>query len=498
MERFLEVGAHNAMRMGFYTAPADLLEIEILEWHVKEGDTLTGIPDTNTGTMTGPVVVTVSVPGGKDTVDIEAQDDEIGARVKEILLPVGAQVTVDLRAGSLDTVRFAILEIAGTSPASKESIDQQTEEPRGEGKHKLRASPKARSIAQAHGVSLEAIRDDLPVTVRVIEAHHVEEFLARQQSRGTATENVKASPHVRKTAQCQGIDLTAIRGTGPDGIIRLVDLPTNDQAVSPVVAQEVVDREHYLGVPVAKYPWSARRAGIANAMVVSQTIPRANGGIDICSDALRDYIDVRKADFLKDHGVPLRRFYLYAVACARLLADPVYRILNSAWDDKAGVPRLYDEVNIGLTIAMTRDVTKSGISELVIPVVRNADRMTLVEFAKAAHVLVEAALSGKPVPGCEEGRTFVVNNVGAQVTLRDGTRMPGDEFPGPIVPTNVAMILALGADRRVLDPETTSPKTLMRVVPAFDHRLFDGQEPMQFLRELQQLLEDPGRITVLY
>jgi pyruvate dehydrogenase E2 component (dihydrolipoamide acetyltransferase) len=179
----------------------------------------------------------------------------------------------------------------------------------------------------------------------------------------------------------------------------------------------------------------------------------------------------RKRSALKTAGdpvVPSINDYIVA-ASARALRE--FPTLNAAFTDK-GV-EVYGDINLGVAVAI-----EDG---LVVPVIRNADRLSLVELAKQSRALAEKAQKKKLLPLDYQGGTFTVSNLG----------MFGvDNFVAIINPPQCA-ILAVGqvAPRVVAHGEGIAVRPMMTMSLSADHRVVDGALAARFLQEVKVQLE---------
>lgn len=158
-------------------------------------------------------------------------------------------------------------------------------------------------------------------------------------------------------------------------------------------------------------------------------------------------------------------------ASAQGLRD--FPLLNAAFTDK-GI-QIFSDINIGVAVAI-----EDG---LVVPVIRNADRLTLQQLARQSRELAEKAARKKLFPLDYEGGTFTVSNLG----------MFGvDTFVAIINPPQCA-ILAVGqvAQRAVPQGEEIVIRPTMAMALSADHRIVDGVVAARFLQEVKGLLEKP-------
>jgi pyruvate dehydrogenase E2 component (dihydrolipoamide acetyltransferase) len=179
----------------------------------------------------------------------------------------------------------------------------------------------------------------------------------------------------------------------------------------------------------------------------------------------------RSRSALKDReertGPSINDFILSA--CARALGD--FPSLNAAFTEQ-GV-QIYADINIGMAVALDEG--------LVVPVIRNADRLSLEELAKQSRELAEKAQKKKLFPLDYEGGTFTVSNLG----------MFGvDNFVAIINPPQCA-ILAVGrvAPRVVPGGEGVAVRSMMTMSLSADHRVVDGAIAARFLQEVKRYLE---------
>jgi pyruvate dehydrogenase E2 component (dihydrolipoamide acetyltransferase) len=159
-------------------------------------------------------------------------------------------------------------------------------------------------------------------------------------------------------------------------------------------------------------------------------------------------------------------------ACARALKQ--FPMLNSTFTND-GI-QLLVEINIGMAVALEEG--------LVVPVIRRADQMSLMELAGQSRELIEKAHRKKLLPLDYEGGTFTVSNLGT---------LGVDNFVAIINPPQCA-ILAVGrvAPRVVADEEGMMIRSMMTATLSADHRIVDGASAARFLTQVKGLLENPA------
>ncbi len=260
---------------------------------------------------------------------------------------------------------------------------------------------------------------------------------------------VKASPAARKAAQEKGIDLAAVgAGSGPGGRILSTDLAGADVAAGPTKTT----------------PLSKMRRAIANNLLYSkQHVPHFYAKTTIDAGLLFATYRSTKVQF----KCSVNDFI--TAACAKAMRQ--YPAFRSQYKDTEIIE--HNAVNIGIAVG-----TDNG---LTVPVVLDADTMSLKDLAARTRQVVESARGGK-LEGMGQG-LFTITNLG----------MFGvEEFSAIINPPESA-ILAVGAIREgvaVKDGQIT-PTRLMTVTLSSDHRIIDGVMAAQFLQTLKELLENP-------
>jgi pyruvate dehydrogenase E2 component (dihydrolipoamide acetyltransferase) len=159
-------------------------------------------------------------------------------------------------------------------------------------------------------------------------------------------------------------------------------------------------------------------------------------------------------------------------ASAQALKD--FPSVNSSFTEQ-GI-RQHTDINIGVAVALEEG--------LVVPVIRNADRLSLIELAKQSRGLTDKAQNKKLIPLDYEGGTFTVSNLGM---------LGVDSFIAIINPPQ-AGILAVGrvAPRVVTDGDGIEIKPLMTATLSADHRVVDGASAARFLQRVKMLLEIGG------
>ena len=270
---------------------------------------------------------------------------------------------------------------------------------------------------------------------------------------------VPASPAAKRIAKERSIDLASLKGSGPEGAVLAEDVVRTPDAQATAPAGPLKVKETVQLTPMRRI--------VGERMTKSkQTAPHFYLSMDVDMKEI-----TRQRDALKEKReslVPSINDFILS-ACARGLRD--FPSLNAAFTDH-GV-EVYSDINIGLAVALDEG--------LVVPVIRNADRLSLQELAKQSRELAEKAPTKKLFPLDYEGGTFTVSNLG----------MFGvDNFIAIINPPQCA-ILAIGqvAPRVVPHGEGIAVRPMMTMSLSADHRVVDGAIGARFLQEVKRLLE---------
>ena len=268
------------------------------------------------------------------------------------------------------------------------------------------------------------------------------------------TDRILASPAARRLARERGVSLERVAGTGPERAVVARDV----LSMAAGTAAEA-------GVSV---PLHRMRRIIAERMTSSKrTAPHFYLNMDVDMSG----VEARR-NALKEQGAgtapSVNDFILKAVSQA-LAESPA---MNSAWTD--GGIRRFTEVNVGVAVAVDEG--------LVVPVIRNADKLGLDELAQRSRELASQGQRGGLKPADYQGGTFTVSNLG----------MFGvDSFVAIINPPQCG-ILAVGrvALRVVVRDGAIAVRSMMTMTLSADHRVVDGAIGARFLQSVRQHLEE--------
>ncbi len=297
-------------------------------------------------------------------------------------------------------------------------------------------------------------------------------------------ERIFASPLARRMAAQAGIDLAALKGSGPNGRIVRADIEAAQNAPpaaapAPVQAPSPAPRAPAPAVAISAphrlVPHSSMRKVIARRLTEAKSsIPHFYVSMDIEIDALiamQNQLNAKSpardqpgAYFITINDLVIR------AAGATLRRVPE---VNASWTDDGMV--FYDDVDISVAVAIP--------DGLITPIIRRADQKGLLTISREMRDLATRARAGKLKPEEFLGGGFSISNMG----------MFGvSEFSAIINPPQAAILaVATGAKRPVVKNDALAIATVMTCTLSVDHRCVDGALGARWLRELKTIIEDP-------
>jgi len=306
-------------------------------------------------------------------------------------------------------------------------------------------------------------------------------------------ERVKISPVARKMAEEAMIDVATVTGTGPDGRIVREDIEraiaekaakkveppkTAVPAAASTAAGQVIDFKHVK----QSIPLKGTRRAIAEHMHRSLNIAAQltnMGEIDMA-----EIVRMREAFVAQEKTIGVRISYTDILVYALCKAIKTNPVINSSLIENQVV--LWEDINMGVAVA----VGEGAESGLIVPVVKNADRKSLVELSLEIKALTEKARTGKLLPDDVSGGTFTLTNLGAVGG--------GYGFGTPIINQPQSAILASGAisERAVVRNGQIVVRPILTYSFTYDHRVVDGAPASRFITQLTQLLENPTMLLL--
>jgi len=416
-----------------------LTEAEIVTWHVKPGDTVK-VNDVIVEVETAKSLVELPVPfaGTVSALHVAEGDTvEVGTSIISIddgassaeTPPPAEDVEEGLIGGTTSTGRTAVLVGYGV---------KQTE-----AKRRPRSMPASQPEAPT-GERLRAL----------------------------------AKPPVRKLAKDLGVDLGSVAPTGDGGVVTRADVEAAAGGAAGAAAGFTEPGERETRVPV-----KGVRKMTAQAMVSSAfTAPHVTEWVTVDVTATMDLVERLKKDpeFRDVKVTPL--LVLAKAMCLAARRNPG---VNATWDEDAQEIVLKHYVNLGIAAATPRG--------LVVPNIKDADRMSMRELAEAIGTLTTTAREGRTQPADMTGGTLTITNVGVF----------GIDAGTPILNPGESAIMAFGTVGRrpwvVTGPdgsEAIEARWVTTLALSFDHRLVDGELGSRYLADVAALLADPSRALV--
>ncbi len=289
---------------------------------------------------------------------------------------------------------------------------------------------------------------------------------------------VKASPIARRIAAEKGVDLGALRGSGPGGRIVKADVEGAEAkpAAGPAPTAAALERPETAKGEVSQQELTKLQQTVARRMAESKaTAPHFYLSVEIDMTRAVEARSRMKAG--TPEGEPVPSFNDMVVkACAIALRE--HPRANGAYRD--GRLELYSRINVGVAVAAQ--------DALTVPTIFDADRKGLREIARQTRELAGKVRDATVTPPELSGGTFTVSNLG----------MYGiDSFSAVINPPQ-AGILAVGAinEQPVVRDGEIAKAQLMSVTLACDHRILYGADGAQFLARIRDLLEEPANLAL--
>ncbi|KOX35342.1 branched-chain alpha-keto acid dehydrogenase subunit E2 [Saccharothrix sp. NRRL B-16348] len=428
-----------------------LTEAEILTWHVKPGDAV----------KVNQVIVEIET--AKAAVELPCPWDGV---VTELLAEVGQTVEVGVPIITIDVDPSGSAPAAAPTPTSAPASNGKIGEemPGGRIATLVGYGPRA-------GAAKRRARKDAPAPVAAAPApvSAPAPVVAEPVAAPAGGYVPLAKPPVRKLAKDLGVDLYALSGSGPGGVITREDVEQAVASPAPAPAAAVDSGSRERRVPI-----KGVRKATAQAMVESAfTAPHVTEFLTVDVTPMMELrARLKNAPQFRDVKLTPLAFAAKAVVLAVRRTPDV----NATWDEAAQEIVYKDYVHLGIAAATPRG--------LVVPKVRDADRMSLRELAVSLDALATTAREGKTTPADMMGGTITITNVGVF----------GVDTGTPIINPGESAILAFGAIRDmpwVVDGQVV-PRKVCQLALSFDHRVVDGQQGSQFLADVGALLADPG------
>jgi pyruvate dehydrogenase E2 component (dihydrolipoamide acetyltransferase) len=412
------------------------------------------LPDVGEGLTEAEIVSWKVAPGDKVSVNQTICEIETAKSVVELPCPFEGEVS-ELLVSEGDTVEVGTpiiaVSVAGSAPQLVKEEDTGAEYKlptlvgygdTGEVKSRRRAV-KAAPISTAIPVSM----------VRA----------------AVANDSAMAKPPIRKLAKELGVELSNVTGTGLHGEI------TRDDVIGAASQASVFKNLTTPAQPTEReerIPVKGVRKAIATAMVKSAfAAPHVSIFVDVDATRTMEYVKRLKnsVDFAGIKVTPL-----LIMAKAMIWAVRRNRMVNSTWTDSEII--IHNFVNLGIAAATPRG--------LIVPNIKDADKMNLLELAQAIEQLAATARDGKTTPEDMSNGTITITNIGVF----------GVDTGTPILNPGEVSIVALGSIRKkpwVVDDEIVV-RHVTTIGATFDHRVVDGDVASRFVQDVASVIEEPA------
>lgn len=439
---------------------ADMKEGTVVRWLKREGDEV----------QRGEAIAEIETD--KATVELESFHQGTLRKIlvgENVTVPVGTLIAV---IGAPDEDISDIVARAG-GPVTTEGCQTGTEVVQQQPQVRLGASERAEREA-LEGAARRTPTAEIPA-------------LPPAPAPPTVPGRIRASPIARRLAEEHGLDLSRIKGTGPDGRIvrRDVEAALAEAAAAEARAPTPMPEAP---APVAAPPVApvGVRSRLETLTRVRQATARrmAQSKREVPHYYLTSEVDMTEAQRLRrqlndlatgEVRISVNDMVIKAVAKA-LLKFPQF---NAVFEDEQHI-RIYEDINISIAIALA--------DGLVAPAVLECDKKSLVQIAQASRDLAERARSGVLRPEEYTAGTFTVSNLG----------MYEIESVTAVIPPGQSAILGVGVVRPVpvVKEGQVVVAEMMKLSLAADHRVTDGAIGAQFLVEIRDLLQNPMSLLI--
>jgi len=430
-----------------------LTEAEIVSWKVAAGDQVT-VNQVICEIETAKSIVELPCPFAGTIEKLHAKEGDtvlvgnpiISVQAEGNILVAGPATSSIPTATESDTVHEAVADVA-SSVASDETKPNLV----GYGSAGHGATRRKRSGA----VAAASLASAIPTATSAISS--------------APSGDVVAKPPIRKLAKDLNVDLSKVAATGPAGEITREDVvnAATQASVFRNLTTPAIPSEREERIPV-----KGVRKAIATAMVQSAfTAPHVSIFVDVDATRTMEYVKRLKAstDFAGVKVTPL-----LLMAKAMMWAVRRNPTVNSTWTDKEII--VHNFVNFGVAAATPRG--------LIVPNIKDADRMSMLELARQLELLAATAREGKTTPEDMKDGTITITNIGVF----------GVDTGTPILNPGQVAIVALGSIRP--KPWVVNNEIVIRQVTTigatFDHRVVDGDVASRFVQDVASVIEEPA------
>ncbi|MFN2322155.1 MAG: 2-oxo acid dehydrogenase subunit E2 [Trueperaceae bacterium] len=451
------------------------------------------LPEVGEGIESGTVVAVLVSEGDRIEVDqpiLELETDkavvEVPSSVAGVITKVHVQANAEAKIGQVVlTVDEAGAEAAEPEPATSEPATPEASEP--ESSEPAASEPEA-SASEAPAAKDEARTEDEPKAEAEAEPKAASSSPAPAQGGADVHPGlIPAAPSVRRLARERGVDLRAVSGSGIVGRISADDVVRfaegGAEATRPATASEAPAAAP-AAAPLPDFgKWGeierAPMSGIRKATV--RSMAQAWSGVPMVTH----FDEADATDF-----EALRQRYKETVQKAGAKLTPTAMLVKVI----ASALRRFPDFNASIDVQSQEIVHKHYVNVgvavdtdhgLLVPVIKHADRKSIVELAVELEELAAKARDRKLAPDDMSGGNFSVSNLGG---------IGGTGFTPIVAPPDVAI---LGVSRSAMKPvwnaqtDAFEPRLIMPLALTYDHRLIDGASAARFLRWVCRAVEEP-------
>jgi 2-oxoisovalerate dehydrogenase E2 component (dihydrolipoyl transacylase) len=434
------------------------IDAEIVEWKVKPGDRVKE-EDTIVDVMTDKATIEVPSPVTGTVVSTTGEPGD--------LVPVGAVLIVFETEAKAPTAPDVAAPKPAASNAAPTSIDRKkaSEAKPAAAKPKAAPAPKVAASRERSRSAVPSTRAAVPQQIRSVAPKP-------PASTQSSAARVLTSPSIRRRAREAGVDLTELHGSGPDGRITQADYDdhVNQEKKPPRTATarptgDDVDEVKVIGV---------RRVIAQRLSESKRTIPHF---------AYIEEIDVTALESLRTHLNAERQenlTYLPFLGLALIRAVVDFPQCNAHFDAERGVLMKHRRVHLGVATQ-----TPDGLK---VPVVHDADTLSLWELASEFRRVADAARDNSATKDELTGSTITITSLGRL----------GGIASTPII--NAPEVAIIGVNKAVQRPVivdgAVAVRLMMNLSSSFDHRFVDGYDAAALVQALKGYLEQPATIFV--
>lgn len=431
------------------------------------------LPDLGEGLTEGEVAAWLVEPGGEVKLNQPFVEVETAKALVEVPSPYdGVLAEHHAEAGeTIDVGRpLASFEVEGVeAPPAEKKKDERTPNLVGYGAREAGSKRRKRRTGEAPDAPVAAAPVAPPAPAPVAPAP------VAPAAPAAPSGPVLAKPPVRKLAKDRGIDLASLVPTGPNGTVSRADVEAASAVPEAAAPAKVTAAAEDQRIPIK----GVRKLTAQNMVASAFTAPHATVFLTCDVTGMMDTVKEFKA---RKEFADVKVTPLLFVAKAVLLAARRHPMINAQWDEAAQEIVVKHDVNLGIAAATPRG--------LVVPNVKAAQDLSLVELAGALTALARTAREGRTSPADMSGGTISITNVGV-FGIDTGT---------PILPPGESAILVFGAVRP--QPWVHEGEIAVRQVTtlglSFDHRLIDGELGSQFLADIGAFLQHPGETLLAW